>query len=286
MLRVCTLAALLTAALFALAPEVRSDVKKADVLTVIVMDPLAADLSCPCVEGYAQRKYDKLAAHIEKQIGRPVKVHFAESLTDALKKKSEGKADLIIGKHSVVLAQSKQNEIGVTQVAALTGKDGKTTQTGLIVVAGKDAALTPADLKGYEFVFGTLDCEEKHGAALKLLKDTGIAVPAKPETCISCSEGALKVIEMHKKGKKGATVISSYAEPLLEGCGTIKKGDLRVVGVTDEVPFIAAFVNNKMDTKDREALAKALLEVGKNADLCKVMETKTGFVDPTVKKKN
>ena len=26
--------------------------------TLIVMDPLAAPLSCPCVEGYAQRKYE------------------------------------------------------------------------------------------------------------------------------------------------------------------------------------------------------------------------------------
>ncbi|MBW3598872.1 MAG: hypothetical protein KY475_16560, partial [Planctomycetes bacterium] len=33
-------------------------------LTMVVMDPLAAPLSCPCVEGYAQRKYEALAAHL------------------------------------------------------------------------------------------------------------------------------------------------------------------------------------------------------------------------------
>jgi hypothetical protein len=30
-------------------------------LTMIVMDPLAAPLACPCVKGYAQRDYEKLA---------------------------------------------------------------------------------------------------------------------------------------------------------------------------------------------------------------------------------
>jgi len=30
-------------------------------LSLVVMDPLAAPLSCPCVEGYAQRKYEPIA---------------------------------------------------------------------------------------------------------------------------------------------------------------------------------------------------------------------------------
>lgn len=47
-------------------------------LTLIVMDPLAAPLSCPCVKGYAQRDYEKLANHLEKQLGREVKLHFNE----------------------------------------------------------------------------------------------------------------------------------------------------------------------------------------------------------------
>jgi len=41
--------------------------------------------------------------------------------------------------------------------------------------------------------------------------------------------------------RPAATVISSYAQPLLEGCGTIKKGDLRVIGETDPMPFVVAF---------------------------------------------
>ena len=32
---------------------------------VVVMDPLALPLSCSCVEGVGQRRYDQLAEHLE-----------------------------------------------------------------------------------------------------------------------------------------------------------------------------------------------------------------------------
>ena len=48
------------------------------------------------------------------------------------------------------------------------------------------------------------------------------------ETTQVCSDGTCKIIEWGDS-QKAAAVISSYAAPLLEGCGTIKKGDLRVV---------------------------------------------------------
>ena len=76
-------------------------------------------------------------------------------------------------------------------------------------------------------------------------------------------------------------MISSYAQPLLEGCGTIKKGDLRVVGETAPVPFIVAFVSESVPADEREAIQKSLLNVGKNKALCTAIETKAGFVLPT-----
>src|SRR5437899_2180084 len=251
---------------------------KPEALTLVVMDPLALPLSCPCVKGYAQRDYGKLAAHLTKHLGQPVNVHFSESLTAALTRKTGGKADLIIGKSSVVRAGARANKMELAWIASLTGKDGKTTQTGLWVVADKDAALTVADLKGYRLIIGPGEADEKHTAALALLRDFSIAIPARPEMCNSCSDGALKVLDGHKAGSKVATVISSYAQPLLEGCGTIKKGDLRVIGETDPVPFVAAFVNSKLPASDRAAIQKALLAVGKDVELCKALETKKGFV--------
>jgi len=79
---------------------------------------------------------------------------------------------------------------------------------------------------------------------------------------------------------RAATVISSYAAPLLEGCGTIKKGDLRVLGTTDPVPFVAAFVADSLPASDREAIVQALLKVGEQADLLAALETKSGFEAP------
>src|SRR5947208_8698004 len=94
--------------------------------------PPAAPAVWPCRKGYAQRDYDKLGAYLAKRVGRPVQVHYAETLAGALLKKTGGKADLVIGKDSMVRAEARLNKLEVTHVAALTGKDGSTTQKGLV----------------------------------------------------------------------------------------------------------------------------------------------------------
>ncbi len=252
--------------------------------TVVVLDPMAAELSCPCVKGYAQRDYKKLGEFLAKQTGRPVNIHYAETLAAALAKKTSGKADLIIGKDSVARVAARESKLGVEHVLALTDKEGKTTMTGLFVVAAKDEAVTAGDLKDHRIIFGTADADEKYAAPLKVLKGLGVKAPETKETCPSCSTAAGKLLEAHKAGEKVAAVISSYAQPLLEGCGTVKKGELRVIGETEAVPFVSVFVNAKLSNTDRAALLKALKAVAADKDLCKAMETKAGFVEPAKKK--
>jgi hypothetical protein len=184
-------------------------------LVVLVTDPLSAELSCPCVAGYAQRDYDKLGKHLAGKVGRPVAVVHGESLAGALKK-SGGKAHLVIGKDSVVRTTAPSNKLTVARLAALTGKDGKTTQTGLVCVAAADKAITPADLKGYTIYFGSAAAEEKSAAAVKMFKEFGLELPEKLTTCDTCTQGALKVVEEAKAGNKVAAVVSSYAQPLFE----------------------------------------------------------------------
>ena len=254
-------------------------------LTMIVMDPLAAPLACPCVKGYAQRDYEKLAKHLEAKLGRPVKVFFGESLTNTLAKKSDGRADIIIGKESVVRHEAKENKIAAMPVASLTGKDGTTTMTGLVVVADKDTAIGVGDLKGYKIIFGEVSADEKHGAAIDLFKLLNVDTPAKPDTCLACTEGATKVMDGAKKNERVATVISSYAKPLLEGCGTIQKGDLRVIGETLPVPFVVAFVTESLPERLRADIRKQLLAINADKDLCAALETKDGFVALPAKKK-
>jgi len=248
-------------------------------LTMVVMDPLALPLSCPCVKGYAQRNYEKLGQYLEKLTDRPVRVAFDESLLKALRTKTDGKADIVIGKQSVVKADVKKAGRAFTHVAALTGKDGKTTQMGLVVVPSQDPAKKLSDLKGYRIIFGPEECDEKHSAALALLRQNGVIPPTNLETCSACSDGASSILELGPE-VRAATVISSYAAPLLEGCGTIKKGDLRVLGTTDPVPFVAAFVADSLPASDREAIVQALLKVGEQADLLAALETKSGFEAP------
>src|SRR4249920_618763 len=93
-------------------------------LVVVVMDPLALPLSCPCVKGYAQRDYQKLADRLQSLLKRPVKLVFNESLSVALRDHTDGKVDLVIGKHSVVLADTAKNKLTATPLAMLTGKNG------------------------------------------------------------------------------------------------------------------------------------------------------------------
>jgi len=54
-------------------------------------------------------------------------------------------------------------------------------------------------------------------------------------------------------------VIPDYALPLLEGCGSVKPGSLRVIGKTQAVPFIPAFVGDAMPADKQEKLLKVLL---------------------------
>jgi ABC-type phosphate/phosphonate transport system substrate-binding protein len=251
-------------------------------LVVVVSDPLAGPLSCTCVKGYGQRDYDKLGKYLEGKLGRPVKVVFAETLTAALQRKTGGRADVVIGKESVVRAQAKTNKLAMTRIAALTGKDGAVTQTGLVVVAAADPALTADALKDYRILFGPADADEQHAAALELLSDLNVPVPAVPETCVASTEGATRVLALNKLGVKAAAVIPSYAPPLLEGCGKIRKGDLRVVGQTDPVPFVAAFVTDRVSASDQAAIAAALLGIGRLPELCSALETKSGFIEPPV----
>lgn len=244
---------------------------------LVVMDPLSDKLACDCVEGYAQRKYQHLAKHLSGSIDRPVTIAWAQSISSALEEVSQ-KPDLIIGKHSVVLSDAKGHKLKLHPIASLTDQKGKTTQTGLLAVRSEDPAKTMLDVEGYRFFFGPKDSDEKHAAPKNLLKEFDITIPKKDEISGACSEATTKLMEL-PKGTKAVAIVSSYAKPLLEGCGSVNKGDLRVIGETSPVPFITAFVNKKTVSKeDIKVLTKALLEVKNQKPLLKHLETKSGFV--------
>ncbi len=259
--------------------ENRNDSPGSEKLTLLVMDPLAAPLACDCVQGYAQRDYQMLGAFLEKELQRPVEVVFAESISEGMEE-ATGEMAIIIGKHSVIVAGAKSAKLKLSPKMRLTDVNDSVDQTGLIVVRTGNAAKSVEDLVNYRILFGPRECDEKHAAPLALLREhqwkSAESAEAR-ETCTSCSVAAKQLMEM-QDGDPVAAVISSYAQPLLEGCGNIKKGDLRVVGESKPVPFITAFVNQAMPEATQAQIVAALADVELQADLLTALETGSGFV--------
>jgi ABC-type phosphate/phosphonate transport system substrate-binding protein len=252
-------------------------------IVLIVMDPMSSQLACDCVEGYAQRDYQKFALHLSKKTGRPVHVVFSETFEEALRE-SNGKADVVIGKHSVVTNGAKAAKVSMVPKFRLTDKLDSTEQTGLLVVRRDNPAKSVADLKGYRVLFGPAECDEKYSAPMALLKENGIEIsaPAAEDICSACSVAAKSLMEVSDSDKV-VGVISSYAQPLLEGCGNIKKGDLRVVGESKPVPFVTAFFNREFLKEDLTMVEEAFTDVALDVDLMAALETSSGFIEWTQK---
>jgi len=246
-------------------------------LSLVIMDPLALALSCPCVKGYAQRDYDALAAYLEKRIGRPVKVGYGESLETGVKATGLPRPHIVIGKHSVVRSDATDAQIQVQMIAALTDKTGDTSQRGLFIVRDSDPAIALDDLVGYTLITGSEEHAEKHAAALAAFQAATAEVAQRLDDAPSCSEAAARLLDSPPESKLAA-VISSYAEPLLAGCGNVPAGSIRVVGETAEVPFVCAFVTEALSFEMRKAVAEALRLVAGDEALCKKLESTDGFV--------
>jgi outer membrane protein assembly factor BamB/ABC-type phosphate/phosphonate transport system substrate-binding protein len=248
-----------------------------DPWVMLVMDPLARELACPCVGGYAQRDYRALATFLSRTTGRHLEAVFADELGKGLRLAGQRPVALIVGKDSLVRCDAAERRLAIAPLCRLTDRDGKTSLTGLFVVGKDDPAQKLSDLQGRPVFFGPADSDEKHRAALAALQAAGVPVPDKPETRPGCSEAAACVVESTNHPAP-AGVISSYAFPLLEGCGNVPPGALRIVGETKSVPFVTVFTTAAASPQFAERLLAAFLRVRGDATLLKRMESKFGFV--------
>lgn len=247
-------------------------------LCVAVLDPLAAQLSCPCVKGYAQRDYRALASWLEAETGKKVTIGFGSSLSAAMKQAGSDRFDLAIGKFSVLAADAAALGMGAEPLCALANKQGSTDVCGLFVVAADDAAETVEDLFEYTFLVGPPEHVEKHELAVAALRVAGFPEPFDTVVCATCSDAAATLLDAPSDPPHVA-VLSDYAEPLLEGCGTVPAGAVRVVGKTEPSPFIVACVPSSMDHALRDTLRRALLALSDQPEVCATLESKGGFVD-------
>lgn len=245
-------------------------------ITLVVTDPLALPLACSCVQGYAQRKYEKLADDLQLKLKKSVRVVWGDSLGGAIKEHGVGDRALFIGKDSVIRFDCKKLNIEVTPLAQLTDTNGSMNQRGMFVVRRENIAASLLDLEGYRVLWGPEKCDEKSSSPKAKLMELEIDTSGE-ETCDTCSIAARKLVE-GSRDSKVVGVISSYAERLLTGCGTIETGALKVVGESDEVPFISVFSTAKVPNEQQKAIVQCLVEVRNSKELLASLESKNGFV--------
>jgi len=245
-------------------------------LYILVTDPLAKELACDCVAGFAQRRYEALAMVLQRRLGRRCTSVCGTNL--AAYWSDESPVHLIIGKHSDVQFQAKQLGREVHPIASLTNMQGATTFQGLFVVRKGNLAQSLADLNEYRILFGPASCDEKHAAALAALREAGVQGFDNDnlETVETCTDAANQLVKLADDSKTAA-VISDYARVLLEGCQTIPPGSLRVIGKTESIPFVTAFATGHMSPELRSEVRRALLAANRFSTLLKLLETKDGF---------
>lgn len=245
----------------------------AEPLHVVVMDPLALQLSCTCVAGTGQRRYDALASHLEKATGREVKLTFDESLALALPR-TGGRADLVIGKDAVVRADARKAALELRRLASLTDTQGRTGVRGVFLARTASGIRSPRDLAGRRVSLGPVEDAESHAAARELLGTLKLPAPPDLRTAGSMDAAALALGD----GESDAAVVSSFLPVLLEGCGKLEKGATRIIGETAPVPFIRIFASGTVDQALEAKITTALEGVALSPDLLAALESRDGFV--------
>src|SRR5205814_2327732 len=103
--------------------------KKSEPILLVVMDPLAKELACACVKGYAQRDYRKLAARLESALKQRVSIEFSDDLAESMALASPGQEVMVIGEQSLVALGAKRAALKCHPVCELTDLDGSTSVT-------------------------------------------------------------------------------------------------------------------------------------------------------------
>lgn len=238
-------------------------------LDILVTDPIAEQFACDCVSPSMMHSYGRLAGFLQERMGRPVRVVYAEDL-------AAGKADLVIGKRSVLLHQAGKLGMRLRALGALTDAEGDAHVTGVFIVRADDPAASIADLNGRRILIGTEGTDEKHDAALAALRDAGVEVNEPLATIGRCTAAELAVYEK----RTDAAVISSYAAACLDESTFAPRGSLKIIGRTAPVPFITVFATDELAGADGAAVSAALFGLRQRPELLRDLKSRDGFVAP------
>ena len=257
------------------AVQAKSPEKEPEPVVLIVMDPLAKEMACACVKGYGQRDYRKLAARLEPALKQKVSIEFSDDLAESMALVSPGQDVIVAGDQSLVVHGAKEAGLKCHPVTELTGLDGSTTLTASFVTHSEDSAKELKDIAGRTVFFGLLETDAKYAAAVATIRAAGVE-PGATEKRGSYSDAALDMLDSQLSPPPVA-VIPSYALPLLEGCGSVRPGNLKVIGKTQPLPFITVFVADSIAAEKQEKILQTLLGIKGDAKLLKAMESRDGF---------
>lgn len=207
-------------------------------------------------------------------------VAFFETLADVQAEFSLDSPLLVVARASEIAHAGALTNGSLHALCRLTDPKGETTLTGLFLTRASDPARSLADLAGRRILFGPASAQDTREAALAALQAAGVPPPAQIEIRPVEAQAALDVLDSGDDPPPVA-ILSSYTLPLLEGCGSVQPGELRILGQTAPVPFITVFVSESVPASERAKLREALLAVRKNRRLLRALESRDGFVPLT-----
>ena len=249
--------------------------RPARTLHVVVMDPMAAPLSCACVAGQGQRDYDAWSQDLSRKTGWEVMLTFDESLKLAQRRTGLA-ADLIIGKHSVVRFDADNMQQQIRLVSRLSDPNGATTLSGVVLVRENDPARSLADLKGRSLTLGPIEDADCHAAARQLLREHNLTNSVSISAAGSLDECAYRLLD----GETDAAVLPEFMPRFLEACGKMEPNALRVIGRTKPVPFVSLFATDRVNEQTENRIVATLAHVAENPELLQALESQRGFVAP------
>ncbi|MEL6105764.1 MAG: PQQ-binding-like beta-propeller repeat protein [Planctomycetota bacterium] len=255
--------------IIAAAAETRAD-DPARRYKVLVMDSLSLPLSCACVPGVGQRRYEPLVEFVADRAACQLELAYEESLQLA-QRRGWDDIEVVIGKRSVVLADAKATGQKLTAVCELTDRYGKTTIQGVVLVAKSSGIEQLQDLEGKLIAIGSEEHVECSSAVSTLLEKSAVDGVLKPHGSIE------EAVYAFDDGLAQAVVVSDHLPPMLEGCGKLPKGATKVIARTGESPHVQVFVSESLPVQERERLVEAFIASGKNGEVNRALESKDGL---------
>lgn len=245
-------------------------------LTVIVLDPLSRELACACVQGFGQRDYRKVSARLAAELKERVSIEFSDDLVDTLQLIGDANGEyLLIGDRFLTAANARKAGLKCQPLCELSDRDGATDLAAVFVVRSDDPAKGLKDLAGRKLLVGLPEGDERVRAAMDALSKAKVEVHT-PDKHGSFNDAALDLLDSETSPLPVA-VLPAYALPLLQGCGSVKPGNLRVIAKSPPTPFITVFASENIAPERREKIRKTLLAMSNEPLLLEALESKDGF---------